>query len=71
VVNRLDVARFADLPCNQSNAILENCQRSPLRTGIEESWIASDHAQPSCLRLMLSFQTFVMWRILSPSNCIT
>lgn len=31
----------------------------------------SRHAHPSCLRLMPSFQIFVMWRILSPSNCIT
>jgi hypothetical protein len=29
------------------------------------------YAHPSCCRLMLSFQIFVMWRILSPSNCIT
>lgn len=29
------------------------------------------YAHPSCFRLMVSFQIFVMWRILSPSNCIT
>ncbi len=29
------------------------------------------HAHPSCLRLKASFQIFVIWRILSPSNCIT
>lgn len=28
-------------------------------------------AHPSCLNAMPEFHTFVMWLILSPSNCIT
>ena len=32
---------------------------------------AYTHAQPSCWRLMASFHTFVIWPILSPSNCMT
>jgi hypothetical protein len=29
------------------------------------------YAQPSCCRLIPSFQIFVMWRMRSPSNCMT
>jgi hypothetical protein len=37
----------------------------------DDHGVVSRYAQPSCCRVIVSFQIFVMWRILSPSKSMT
>jgi len=57
-----------------ADANVENslsCAVSSETSGEAVGVSCGDYIQPSCCRLIPSFQIFVTWRILSPSNCMT
>ena len=65
------VKLVADTDVERTVCTKGSCAVSSETSGEAVGVSCGDYIQPSCCRLIPSFQIFVKWRILSPSNCMT